>query len=75
MVAAGEALAARFARLAHAGYLEVDDPDVAARQFLALNDADLKISMLLGDRPDDASVRQAATNAVRTFLRAYGKRS
>jgi len=69
------ALAARFARLAHAGYLEVDDPDVAARQFLALNDADLKISMLLGDRPDDASVRQAATNAVRTFLRAYGKRS
>ena len=69
------ALAARFARLAHASYLEVDDPDVAARQFLALNDADLKISMLLGDRPDDASVRQAATNAVRTFLRAYGKRS
>jgi AcrR family transcriptional regulator len=69
------ALAARFARLAHAGYLEVGDPDVAARQFLALNDADLKISMLLGDRPDDASVRQAATNAVRTFLRAYGKRS
>jgi AcrR family transcriptional regulator len=68
------ALAARFARLAHAGYLEVDDPDLAARQFLALIDADLKISMLLGDQPDDASVRQAATNAVRTFLRAYGKR-
>jgi AcrR family transcriptional regulator len=68
------ALAARFARLAHAGYIEVDDPDLAARQFLALIDADLKISMLLGDQPDDASVRQAATNAVRTFLRAYVKR-
>lgn len=68
------ALAARFARLAHAGHLELDDPDVAARQFLALTEADLKISMLLGDQPDDADVRQAATNAVRTFLRAYGKR-
>jgi AcrR family transcriptional regulator len=68
------ALAARFARLAHAGYLDVEDPDVAARQFLALIDADLKVSMLLGDQPDETTVRQAATNAVRTFLRAYGKR-
>jgi AcrR family transcriptional regulator len=68
------ALAARFARLAYAGYLEIDDPDVAARQFLALINADLQISMILGDQPDDASVREAAVNAVRTFLRAYGKR-
>jgi AcrR family transcriptional regulator len=68
------ALAARFARLAHSGYLDIDDPDVAARQFLALIDADLKIPMLLGDRLGDERVRQAATNAVRTFLRAYGKR-
>ena len=51
------ALAARFARLAHAGYLEIDDPDVAARQFLALINADLHISMMLGDRPDDERVR------------------
>ena len=35
------ALAARFARLAHGGYLDLDDPDAAARQFLALNSADL----------------------------------
>jgi AcrR family transcriptional regulator len=68
------ALAARFARLAHSGYLDLDDPDVAARQFLALVDADLKISMLLGDQPDEAAVRRAATNAVRTFLRAFGNR-
>ena len=68
------ALAARFARLAYAGYLDVEDPDVAARQFLALIDADLKVSMLLGDQPDETTVRQAATNAVRTFLRAYRKR-
>lgn len=68
------ALAARFARLAHSGHLDLDDPDIAARQFLALIDADLKISMLLGDQPDEAAVRQAARNAVHTFLRAYGKR-
>ena len=69
------ALAARFARLAHAGLLEMDDPDVAARQFLALINADLQIGLLLGDQPDDARLREAATNAVRTFLRAYGARS
>lgn len=69
------ALAARFARLAHAGYLDLDDPDVAARQFLALNNADLHVSMVLGDQIDDARAREAATNAVRTFLRAYGKRN
>lgn len=68
------ALAARFARLAHSGYLDVDDPDIAARQFLALIDADLKISMLLGDQVDEKRAREAAGNAVRTFLRAYGKR-
>ncbi|HEY6631046.1 MAG TPA: TetR/AcrR family transcriptional regulator [Rhizobiaceae bacterium] len=67
------ALAARFARLAHAGHLDIDDPDVAARQFQALITADLHVSMMLGDQPDDERIRQAATNAVRTFLRAYGK--
>ena len=69
------ALAARFARLAHAGHLDIDDPDVAARQFLALVNADLHVSMMLGDQPDDERIRQAAANAVRTFLRAYGKRA
>lgn len=69
------ALAARFARLAHAGLLEIDDPDLAARQFLALINADLQMGMLLGDQPDDERLRAAASNAVRTFLRAYGIRS
>jgi AcrR family transcriptional regulator len=68
------ALAARLARLAHAGHLELDDPDVAARQFLALVHADLPGAMMLGDRIDDAMVAQAARNAVRTFLRAFGTR-
>jgi AcrR family transcriptional regulator len=67
------ALAARFARLAHGGHLEFDDPDVAARQFLALINAELHVSMVLGDRIEEARMREAATNAVRTFLRAYGK--
>lgn len=69
------ALAARFARLAHAGLLDIDDPDMAARQFLALNNADLQMIFMLGGTPTDEEVRNAATNAVRTFLRAYGKRS
>lgn len=68
------ALAARFARLALAGHLDVDDPDVAARQFLALVYADLQMTMMLGDTPDPEQVRRSCEVAVDTFLRAYGKR-
>jgi AcrR family transcriptional regulator len=68
------ALAARFARLAHAGHLEIDDPDLAARQFLALVNADLHVTSMLGEKPDEAQLKRSAENAVRTFLRAYGKR-
>ena len=69
------ALAARFARLAHAGYLDIDDPDLAARQLLALVNADLHFTSMLGERPDEAQLRSSAANAVRTFLRAYGRRA
>lgn len=69
------ALAARFARLAHAGYLDVDDPDMAARQFLALINADLQVSMVLGDQITRERASEAASNGVRAFLRAYGKRA
>lgn len=68
------ALAARFARLAHAGHLDIDDPDLAARQFLALNNADLQMAMTLGDTLSEADLKAAAANAVKTFLRAYGRR-
>lgn len=68
------ALAARFARLALAGHLDIVDPDVAARQFLALINADLHVSMTLGDPIGEDRVRDTARNAVRTFLRAYCKR-
>lgn len=67
------ALAARFARLALAGWLDLDDPDVAARQFLALVNADLQMAMIFGDTVSDEQLHTAATNAVRCFLRAYGK--
>ena len=68
------ALAARFARLAHAGHLAVDDPDVAARQFLALANAELQTTFMLGGTPSEDEVLQSATHGVRTFVRAFGKR-
>ena len=68
------ALAARFARLAHAGYIEIDDPDLVARQFLALVNADFKIATMLGEIPGEEEIRRSAANAVSMFLRAYGRR-
>ncbi|CAN7411520.1 TetR/AcrR family transcriptional regulator [Devosia sp. LjRoot16] len=66
------AISARFARLAHDGDIELDDPDLAARQFMALIRADLPNEP--GETVSDAELEQAARNGVRTFLRAYGKR-
>ncbi|QIG46609.1 TetR/AcrR family transcriptional regulator [Nordella sp. HKS 07] len=67
------AIGARFAKLHHLGYLEIEDPDIAARQFQALVNADLYVGTLLGDKPTEAQIRAAATQAVNTFLKAYGK--
>ncbi|TIX29519.1 MAG: TetR/AcrR family transcriptional regulator, partial [Mesorhizobium sp.] len=64
------ALAARFARLAFAGHLSIGDPDVAARQFLALVNAELQITFMLGGTPTEEEVLRSATNGVRTFLSA-----
>ncbi|CAN7591351.1 TetR/AcrR family transcriptional regulator [Rhizobium sp. LjRoot254] len=68
------ALAARLARLSAGGALEIDDFDVAARQLLALGNADLQMPLLLGETPAEAELESAARNAVRTFLRAFGGR-
>lgn len=65
------ALGALFARLSHKGVLRIDDFDLAARQFLALVNADLQMITLLGDTPSPEQLQSAARNAVRTFLRAY----
>jgi len=66
------ALAALLCRLGHAGTIRADDFDLAARQFLALVNADLQMSTLFGGTPTDEELEKAARNAVRTFLRAYG---
>ena len=66
------AISALFARLAHDGDIELDDPDLAARQFMALIRADLPNEP--GETVSNAELEQAARNGVRTFLRAYGKR-
>lgn len=68
------ALAARLARLAHAGHLDIDDPDAAARQFLALANADLHMTFMLGGTPSEAEIRASARNGMRAFLRAYGRK-
>ena len=68
------AIAARFARLAHQGSLEIDDPNLAARQFMALVNADLPTTTYLGDPPSDDELEAAVSNAVRTFMRAYRPR-
>ena len=49
-------------------------PDLAARQFMALVNADLPATREPGQEPNAAEIRKAASNAVRTFLRAFGKR-
>ena len=66
------AIASRFARLARAGDIEVDDSDLAARQFMALIGADLPNEP--GQCVTDTQLQTAARNGVKTFLRAYGKR-
>jgi AcrR family transcriptional regulator len=67
-----KALAALFSRLHHQGVLEIDDCDLAARQFLALVNADTQMVILFGGVPTDEELEISARNAVRTFLRAYG---
>jgi AcrR family transcriptional regulator len=68
-----KALAALFARLSHQGALEIDDFDLAARQFLALVNADIQMAILFGGALSDDELEVSAHNAVRTFLRAYGR--
>ena len=70
----GAAIGARLARLSQAGLLEIDDPDLASRQFVALVTLDLEDSNHLGEDPTPAEIEAAATAGVRTFLRAYAPR-
>jgi AcrR family transcriptional regulator len=65
------ALAACFAKLAHAGYLQIDDADLAARQFVALINAELTLTELIASTPSAAEIEAAVPRGVRTFLRAF----
>lgn len=68
------AISARFIRLRDAGLLDVEDTDLAARQFMTLVVMDLKPAMVVGLSPTAAEVDAASRTAVGTFLRAYGTR-
>jgi AcrR family transcriptional regulator len=68
------AIAGCLAKLAHGGLLEVDDADVAARQFLALINAGFSTPAPLRPR-SAAEIKVAAANGVKTFLRAFGPKS
>ncbi|WP_281354854.1 TetR/AcrR family transcriptional regulator C-terminal domain-containing protein [Chelativorans xinjiangense] len=59
-----DALAGRLARLAYAGYLKLDDPDRAARQFLAL-------ITYATQRLDETELTDTLTANIRFFLRGY----
>ena len=49
--------------------------DLAARQFMALVNADLPNTYHLGVCLSDDEIEASARNAVKTFLRAFGKRA
>jgi hypothetical protein len=68
------AVSARLSRLAHDGLLDLDDPDLAARQLISLVNMDLRPQAMMGQRPTEAEVDVATRAAVRTFLRAYGRK-
>ena len=65
-------LADKFARLGAAGRLDVSDPGLVARQFLALISAELpELSRLGTVTIDDESFTRAVDAGVDTFLRAF----
>jgi TetR/AcrR family transcriptional repressor of mexJK operon len=68
-----EALAGRFARLANAGHLRIEDPVRAANQFIALVYEELAGMSALGVRSlDPEDVKKIVSAGVDTFLRAFG---
>jgi AcrR family transcriptional regulator len=72
---ATEALAGRLARLANSGYLTIDNPVRAARQFVALLMDELPALTALGTRPiTDADLERAVDTGIDTFLRAFATR-
>jgi len=72
------ALSGWLAAEATAGRLRIDDPELAAQQFLELSTAGLWRQRVFGRRlapPDEAEITRTAEAAVRVFLAAYGPES
>jgi AcrR family transcriptional regulator len=69
-----EALAGRLAMLGNAGYLDLPDPALAARQFFALIAAEIPERTENGTRAvPEAEFRQVVEAGLETFLRAYAR--
>lgn len=67
-----EALAGRLAMLGNAGFLALPDPELAAKHFIALIQAELPDLTDLGTQPgSEAAIRRAVGAGVETFLRAF----
>ncbi|MFJ9775182.1 TetR/AcrR family transcriptional regulator [Kitasatospora sp. NPDC101157] len=68
-----DVLAGRLSSLANRGHLDLDDPAVAASQFIALVSGNLPGLSALGTRPVSPSdLDTAVRTGVDTFLRAFG---
>jgi len=69
---AESAIAARFQRMARDGALQIEDPALAARQFVALVTTEFQFANFFGETPSQEEIETAVAGAVRTFLRAFG---
>ncbi|WP_337269183.1 TetR/AcrR family transcriptional regulator [Oryzifoliimicrobium ureilyticus] len=67
-------MAARMSELASGGYLEFDDPVLAARQYMALLTAEWRAEFQLGRFPSEEECTRMAERAAKTFLRAFARR-
>ena len=69
-------LASYLRRLTGQGMLVVEDPQLAARQFLDLCKTGIHLRMMLGDRtaPSSEEIEHNLDGAIKVFLAAYGPR-
>ena len=67
-------LAIYLARQAELGHLKIDDPDIAAAQFLEMAQTTMARPMLFGaeGKPSDERVDYVVDQAVKVFMAAYG---
>lgn len=72
-ISAIQALSSGFKKLTAAGHLDIDDYEMAARQFMALVNADMHICKVTGHEPCDVELITGVRNGVQTFLRAFGR--